>query len=209
MRVAFGVLLVTVMMVTPAWAQPETGVSVGLVGDIARYNGPAGGARFPGDPSRDGEALGFSLRLDRSLGSRWGVELEYARGGEIASEESRVVPLFPELTTSLTELSSSSPSSITLLPIESRTTYQSRLSTVSTLAWVRQSAGDRTSLVYSAGLGFGIWQTESTFAYIGLPSQNTLPASTIEYTSYSIHPVVGMDARISMTEHAALVPGVQ
>ncbi|MQA92791.1 MAG: hypothetical protein GEU90_21645 [Gemmatimonas sp.] len=211
MRAAFGVLVVLVAMVSPAWAQSGTGVSVALVGDITRYDGSDTEFDRLGDRSRDGEALGFSLRLDRALGSRWGVELEYVRGGEIESE-SRVFPVLPaELITSLGELSSSflSSSSIIFPPPETRSTLKTRLSTVSTLAWFRQSVGDRTSLVYSAGIGFGIGQTESTFAYIGLPNQSTLPAVTSKYTSYSVNPIVGLDARISMTEHASLVPGVR
>lgn len=217
MRAAFGVLLVSLAMVTPAWAQSGTGVSVALVGDIARYNGSDTDPAFiGGDRSRDGEALGFSLRVDRALGSRWGVELEYVRGGEMESE-SRVIPLPLAEFQFTSRVSPSLPSSISaifspissILPRESRTTVRSRLSQVSTLAWYRQSVGERTSLVYSAGIGFGIGESESTFVYIGLPNQSTIPAYTTEYTSYTVNPIVGFDARIAMTDHASLVPGVR
>lgn len=220
MRSACGFLLVILAMVSPAWAQSGTGVSVSLVGDIARYNGSDTDPDFVGggDRSRDGEALGFSLRVDRALGSRWGVELEYVRGGEMESE-SRIIPLpaaeFTRLSATLVPSLvgsiniPSSLSSLSFLPRESRTTVKSRFSQVSTLAWFRQSIGERTSLVYSAGIGFGIGESESTFVYIGLPNQSTIPAFTTEYTSYTVNPIVGFDARIAMTDHAALVPGVR
>lgn len=204
MRAAFGLLFVCLMMVAPAWAQSGTGVSAALVGDIVRHDGVSGDVITGG--SRGGEALGFSLRLDRALGARWGVELEYLRGGEIESE-SRVIPLpAAEL---LSSVSSFVPSSPLIFPRGSRTIVKDRLSTVSTLLWYRQFVGERTSLVYSAGMAFGIGRTESTYTILGLPNQNTIPPITNEYTSYSINPIVGLDARISMTEHAALVPGVR
>lgn len=208
MRAAFGSCLVSLLMVAPAWAQLGTGASVALVGDIARYD-HASGDIFGG--SRDSEALGFALRLDRALGTRWGVELEYVRGGE-TEFESRVTPLpFPELLQSQSSPSFTVVSSSSLIfpPRETRTTVRSRASSVSTLAWYRQSVGARTSLVYSAGLAFGIGHTESTYTYIAFPNQNTLPPIVSEYTSYVINPVVGVDARIAMTEHASIVPGIR
>lgn len=210
-RAAFGLILVSLVMVVPAWAQSGTGVSAALVGDIVRHNGESGNV-FSGG-SRDGEELGFSLRLDQALGTRWGVELEYVRGGEIESE-SNVIPFLPaEALTSLTSSSfsfvSSSVSSSLIFPRQTRTTVRDRLSTVSTLAWYRQPIGERTSLVYSAGIAFGIAQSEATFTIVGLPNQNTIPATTSKYTSYSVNPIVGVDARIAMTDHASIVPGVR
>jgi opacity protein-like surface antigen len=214
MRAAFGALLITVFMAVPAGAQSGTGVSVALVGDIARFNGSDTEPSFPGGFSRDGEALGFSIRLDRQLGSRWGVELEYVRGGEMETE-SRLVP-FPAselagLVSRIVPIGSVNigSSSVIFPPRQTQTNIQSRFSTISTLAWFRQSIGERTSLVYSAGVAFGIEQAESTYFYIGLPNELTLPAVTTEYTSYSIHPVVGFDARVAMTDHASLVPGIR
>ncbi len=219
MRAPFGVLVVAVLMVTPAWAQSGTGVSVALVGDVARYNGSDTYSDFiGGDRSRDGEALGFSLRVDRALGQRWGVELEYVHGGEMESE-SAVIPLPAARFEFTSRASTSLPPSLSgiltpvpsILPRETRTTLKARLSTVSTLAWFRQSVGERTSLVYSAGVGFGIGETETTFAYT-FPREVlalVVPPTTTEYTSYTVNPIVGFDARIKMTDHAALVPGVR
>jgi hypothetical protein len=212
MRAAFGVLLMMVATVAPAWAQSGTGVSVSLVGDIARYNGSDD---VYGGGSRDGEALGFSLRVDRALGSRWGVELEYVRGGEIENE-SRVIPLpavTEEVFRSLSSVVGSFVfgSSLSLVPRAPQITTVARQSTVSTLAWYRQSVGSRTSLVYSGGVAFGISEIDTTYNYsfdprvLGL----SIPPTSTEYTSYTVHPIVGVDARIAMTDHASLVPGVR
>lgn len=202
-RVVWGVWVVALAMVSPAWAQSGTGVTASLVGDIVRTDG--GNDIYRGQ-SPDGEAFGFSLRLDQALGTRWGVELEYVRGGELEVQNRAL----PYLTESLAGLNISAPVAVTLLAgVTSTATV--RYSTVSTLAWYRQPLGDRAALVYSAGIGFGITRSESTFRYIGLPNENTLPfpPSTNKYTSYGVNPVVGVDARIAMTDHASIVPGIR
>lgn len=207
MRAVCGLTLLLVAMGAPAWAQSGTGVSVSLVGDIIRTDGTNIEPLIARSPERDGEALGFSLRVDRALGSRWGVELEYVRGGELESSGTTLVPEITFLTVGGLNL----PSQLTLpyVPREIRSSYKSRLSTVSTLGWFRQSIGERTALIYSAGIAFGVSETEYTTNYIGLPNQNTLPAYTQDYTSYSVNPIVGLDARVKMTEHASLVPGIR
>src|SRR5512139_2483854 len=43
--------------------------------------------------STDGESIGFALRVGTPLGSRWGVELEFVRPGEIESEFNGSIPL--------------------------------------------------------------------------------------------------------------------
>lgn len=209
MRAVCGVTVMLVALSVPAWAQSGTGVSVSLVGDIVRQNGSTVEPYIDRGVKRDGEGLGFSLRVDRALGSRWGVELEYVRGTELESTGSTLIP---ELTTSVTNSAGESISSRLLLPYfprEVRSTYRQRLSTVSTLGWFRQSVGDRTSLIYSAGIAFGVTQSESQTDYGNLPNQLSIPAFSQKYTSYSVLPIVGFEARLKMSERASLVPGIR
>lgn len=212
-RAALTVCMVSLAMVAPAWAQ-GTGVSALLVGDIVRFGGSESG--IGRSPSRDGEALTFGLRVDQALGSRWGVELEYVRGAEIERD-------FPPQILASASFEFSSISTGVLVPVDypgpqfivggrgALPTYHvaSRHSTVSTLGWYRQSIGDRTSLVYSAGIAFVIQEIETTYDFRGLPFQNTLPAINNKSTNYSAAPIVGVDARISLTDHASVVPGVR
>lgn len=206
MRAACGLLLASVLMATPAWAQSETGVSVALVGDISRSDGA--GDLF-GSGSSDGEALTFSLRVDRSLGSKWGVELEYVYGGKIENEISGpscpacLVPL-SLAGSSLVPTAVTSILASTVLPSY---TYKARRSTVSPGLWYRQSIGGRTSLVYSAGIALLITKTEQTFRILGLPNQSLIAPATSKFTHYTAAPIVGIDARVSLTDHASLVPG--
>jgi hypothetical protein len=211
MRAAFAVAMVlaSAMMAAPAWAQSETGVSAALVGDITRFSSSSN--VYGGRPN-DGEALTFSLRLDRSLGSRWGVELEYVYGGEIendvggASCPACAIPLSSSLS-SLPFISSTlTPTSISLVP-----TYRvkARRSTVSPTAWYRQSIGSRASLIYSAGVAFVITKSEQSFQVLGFLDQRLIAPTTTELTTYTSAPIVGLDARVSLSDHASIVPGVR
>jgi hypothetical protein len=214
-RAALGVVVVSLAMVAPAWAQ-GTGISAVLVGDIVRFGGSEVRTVGGGSQSRDGEALTFGLRVDQALGSRWGVELEYVRGAEMENEFS-AIPLITGLSSFQFASSSTSslpfevirplpPGGLTVLP---NYRAEARRSTVSTLGWYRQPIGDRASLVYSAGLAFVIEETTTTYEFRGLPFQNTLPPVTNEFTRYTAAPVVGVDARVSLTDHASVVPGVR
>lgn len=197
-----GLAIVASALAAPAWAQSGTGVSAALVGEIVRSDG-AIIDYVTGEP-RDGEGLTFSLRLDRALGARWGVELEYVHGAELKTEISRRGLMIPPELAGAAIFDSSM-----LVPGSYTSTYATRWSTIAPMLWYRQPIGSRTSLVYSAGMAFGIAKSESTSAYLGLPNQNTIPASTIKYTSYTINPVVGFDARIGMTDHLSVVPGIR
>jgi len=195
-----GAAVIAWAIAVPSWAQSGTGVSAALVGDIVRSNRSSLDA-VGGEPG-NGEGLTFSLRLDRALGSRWGVELEYVHGAELEFELNRGSFVMPA------EFFSAAGSSLTL-PAGYRYSTSTRWSTIAPMLWYRQPLGTRTSLVYSAGMGFGIGRSETTYTYTPLPNQNTLPPMTSKYTSYTINPIVGVDARIGMTDHLSVVPGVR
>ena len=75
---------------TPAFAQGGY-IGAFLVADVVRFD--QYDSAVP-DDSGNGEALGFALRLGTGLGSRWGVEVEFVRPGEITSEQTpEILPL--------------------------------------------------------------------------------------------------------------------
>jgi hypothetical protein len=195
----------------------STYVGAALVGDVLRSTHTE--SSVGPDNLTDGEAIGFALRVGTPLGSRWGVELEFARPGEIETEFSGSIPLASGID-SLALLQTSrvvSPGVILpqifppILPYRLRSTQ--RYSTLSTSAWFNQSLSSRVSLVYLAGMGFyrATLETDSRFEILAAIS--TVPAGfpsiTTKTVNYGVRPVAGLEARIKLTEHADLVPGIR
>jgi hypothetical protein len=87
-----------------------------------------------------------------------------------------------------------------------------RTTTLSTLAVVRQAPGKRVEIAYLAGLGFSRVVREIEF---GIPrpflaaGRPFIPSYKTRTTQYGVGPVVGVEGRIGMTEHARLVAGVR
>ncbi len=98
-----------------------------------------------------------------------------------------------------------------IFPIISQQTRM-RTNTVSTLAFVRQAVGERVDLVYLGGLGFSRVVHEIEF---GIPrprltaGRPAVSSNSTRTTQYGVGPIVGVEARIGMTEHARLVAGVR
>jgi hypothetical protein len=195
-------------------------VGAALVGDVLRSTHTESTAGS--DNSTDGEAIGFALRAGTPLGSRWGIELEFARPGEIETESSGSIPLVSGIDpVALLQSSGVVPPGVTLpqifppiLPYRVRATQ--RHSTLSTSVWFNQKVSPRVSLVYLAGMGFyrATYESESRFEILpALPIINTVPAGfpsvTTKTVTYGVRPLAGFEARIKLTEHADLVPGIR
>lgn len=210
-----GVTLFLVLAPGSVFAQ-STYVGAALVGDVLRNTH----TEFAGGPdnSTDGEAIGFALRVGTPLGSRWGIELEFARPGEIESGFSGSIPLVSGIDSLvLLQNRAVSPGGTLpqifppILPYRLRSTQ--RHSTLSTSVWFNQSLSSRVSLVYLAGMGFYRATYESDSRFEILPAINTIPAGfpsvTTRTVTYGVRPLAGFEARIKLTEHADLVPGIR
>lgn len=199
-----------------AFAQ-STYVGAALVGDVLRtthYESSVGP-----ENSTDGEAIGFALRAGTPLGGRWGVELEFARPGEIESEFSGSIPLASGIdplalvqTNRLVSPGMTLPQIFPpILPYRLRSTQ--RHSTLSTSVWFNQSVSSRVSLVYLAGMGFyrATYETDSRFEI--LPAIITVPAGfpavATKTVNYGVRPLAGLEARIKLTDRVDLVPGIR
>lgn len=164
-------------------------------------------------PSPDGETLSGALRVGTSLDNRWGVELEFARGAEIETESS----LFPRILQADTRFTftSGAPSVQQLSPIVLNYMLRTRQRhmTFGTTAWVRQSVGDDAALVYFGGVAFvrSNYEQDTSFAFpAAAPAGVILPfPQTTEMTRYGVGPLVGMEARIELTDRVRLVPGIR
>lgn len=194
-------LLVVLSSVTSADAQPYVGASI--LADVIRASGP--NDQQPGS----GEALGGALRLGASLGDEWGVDLEFARSGEV--EWRPDVSILAQLTQSLPGVIGVLPN-ITIFPTP-EISVEAQISTLTTMLWWRQRVTEGFDLVYLGGAAFTRTVTDNRVAYgqilpaIGgglLPLPRVFEQETV---GYDTGVVVGIDGSIEMTDHLRLVPG--
>lgn len=217
MRVLVSALCV--LVAAPAAAQ-STFLGVSVVGDIARFGRTEldGAPRILIDPEplADGDAFGFAISAGRRLGSRWGVELEFARPGRIEREApARLAPQ---------PLAPAIPSEIILVPIPDifplpplviARRIDQRHTTLTPALFFDQELGDRVVLSYSAGPSFSRVESRRSVSAslarplpvpIGLPSV-VLPDTAV--VEYGVGPMAGIAAAVSLWEHVAIVGGVR
>lgn len=191
----------------PAAAQsPYVSASAGV--DVSRFDhvDSPGAASDPG-----GEAMAFSLRLGAPLGARWGVELAYTRPSNVTSETSFGYPI-PLLTgvTTVPGATTGAPVVFPSLPsFDLGIQTERRNTTLDTVAWLTQPAGSRVELVYLAGLSFSRITETVSYRFPARAIGIVLPATSTRATMYGAGPVAGFEARIALTDHVMIVPGVR
>jgi hypothetical protein len=189
------------------------GASVGA--DVARfsssdgYNNPA-----------TGEAFSWALRLGGPIGSRFGAELEFARPEEIKSDQTPDVRILSALSGLLGVPASTVTGPIigtTIFPPINFTVQTSRRNTTLTASvWARQEVSRKFSMVYLGGIGFNRVEQRFDYTFGTSPRVNPLtpvlptilPRST-RVTQYGVGPMAGVEARIEMSDHLRLVPGIR
>lgn len=195
--------------VTPAAAQ-STYVGAALVGDIFR----ATRVELDGTESRttaslpDGESLGFNVRVGRRLGPSWGVELEFARSGELEQRlrqpfsSSRVIRDLP--------VGVLIPENITLPPVEVEIDTEQRHTSVAALGWFRQRLGNHVDLSYLGGIVFNRVVTEQDFDLTSdrLALWRPLLPDSVS-TEHGIGAAVGLDAGFRVAEGTAITAGLR
>jgi hypothetical protein len=175
------------------------------------------GSRFPGG---DGEVLSGALRLGTSVADRWGVELEFAVPQKLESDalNSGIAPLVtggsPNVVsgTIVPPVGSGGNVVSSLFPfVAPRVRVERRNVTLSSVAWVRQRVSNSVDLAYVGGLDFSrVTQlTEFSFGPIPLAGALLVQPQRSRTISYGVGPVVGMEARIGLTDHVRLVPAVR
>lgn len=198
------------MTASAAEAQgPYVGAS--FISDIVRMSGS-------GSDSQGGEAFGFALRLGAPLGERWGVELEFARSGDMdISPEARIAADFAAETMGRGPLGFIGGETI-IWPTP-QFEMERQLSTLSTLVWWRQDVSGRVDLAYLGGVSFTRAAWHSRFSFSGFPipvptfpiGPMVRPPQVIESDNvmYGADVAVGIEGRIGMTEHVRLTPGIR
>jgi hypothetical protein len=197
--IAFGCLL----CVTPAFAQTYVSAALGV--DLRKsYESSVNGTTFP-----DGEdaATSWGLRVGTALGSRWGVELDFSRPDEVDMQNGPIVYAPAQTAIGFVDVSP------TILPAPEIHSSQ-RSTTWNTSAWIRQSLGARADLVFLGGLGFSR-VVQNTEYSINVPPQllsrilAARPSYRTRTIGYGVGPLVGAEARLRMTEHLELIPGIR
>jgi hypothetical protein len=216
MRLLLVIALVTV--VASAASAQSAYVGASFIGDVVRTSGSSFGSN-----AGNGETFGGTLRVGTPLGQQWGVELEFARTGEIEMMPGGVFPAagvewIGEGSSSFTF---SSVTSSTLIFPAPRFESERRLATLSTLLWWNHELSDRVSLVYLGGIAFTRTTWELRISYpdfpvtpvppvpFGRPTILPPPDLDQETTSYGGDAAVGFEGRIRMTDHLRLTPGIR
>lgn len=188
-----------------AWAQSAY-VGGAIASEIVRTTSTRSGDTIFDTGS--GEAFGGAIRAGTFLTEHVGVELEYFRPGKIESTGEGL--FYPAADVSF----GVSPGGITSTafgPILSQTT-QVRTSTTSALLTARQPLGRGIELVYLGGVGFSrvVRETEFGFPRLGGPLTPRAQGSyTSRTTQYGAGPVVGVEVRGSLSDHAQVVGGLR
>ena len=190
-----------------AWAQSAY-VGGAVAAEVVRTSSTkSGGTTYD---NGNGEAFGGAIRVGSFLTEHVGVELEYFRPGEIESRGDGPIYLAEAGLGGMTSSSfysvRSSGRADLIYPIISQST-RVRTSTTSALLTARQPLGGRAELVYLGGVGFSrvVREIEYGFPRIMSPVAPTIAPNSTRTTQYAAGPVVGIDLRVGMTEHAQLV----
>ena len=174
-------------------------------------------------PTNDAEVLSGALRVGTSVGSNWGVELEFVRSGRTSEQRPLITPLAVTggITTNIEQLLPAgvlTGYTVSTIPFDYRSDVRRRHESVDAVAWVRQSIGGSVDLVYLGGLAFSRDRSDMTQSItpirgtpFTLPPAVILPPITYRSTliEYSTRPLVGMEARIGLTSRLRLVPGIR
>jgi hypothetical protein len=205
----FRAVCITAFVSVAASASAQsTYVGAGVGADIFR----PGGVEASGfDEPRGGEAVAWSLRLGTSITDRWGVEVGFTRPSEIERETrgGYHVPLLGQIVaTGQVGPGILTPPAASIFGSTARTSRRS--TTLDAIAWVAQPVGGRVDLIYLGGVAFARTVEEVNFSFPRLgPGIPIIAPTSTRSTTYGAGPVAGFEARVALTDHAILIPGIR
>ena len=207
-------VLVVALCFIAASARAQSPYVAGTIGaDVSRVGHTE--SSFVSSPSSNTEVVSGSLRVGTAVSQTWGVELEFVRSGQSHRSQNPVITPLPAGGLNVGAFTPSPAGSVVFngipVPIAS---FQSDIrqshSDFDAVAWVRQPVGGSVDMVYLGGLAFSRQRIEitQTFPVILRP---LVPGGTFRSTaiSYGTRPLVGAEARIGLTSHVRLIPGLR
>lgn len=197
-------VLAGLLIATPALAQ-STYVAGAIGADLARVSHAEGTVYQEASPAGF-EVPSGALRVGTSIGSEWGVELEFVRSGRSTEDMAIAYPLARAAVPVLDPLP---PAQIGFpLPIAYRPEIRQRQTSVDVAAWARRPAGSSVDLVFLGGVALTRGRTDVTQSIV-TGNRAILQPFRTTYIEYATRPLVGMEARIAMTARLRLVPGIR
>jgi hypothetical protein len=193
-----------------------------LVSGVARAQSPYVAATVGADISRVGhtdsnfassasgnsEVVSWSLRVGTDVGQNWGTELEFERSGRSRSSSPTGLPI--PLANPLGALDLRVTTGA--IPIAFETDIRQSHSDFDAVAWARQRVSGGIDLVYLGGVSFARERTEISQTFpTGVAALLPIPRGGFRTTiiDYSVRPLVGAEARIGLTSHVRLIPGLR
>jgi hypothetical protein len=212
-RIGLALATVTLTFCAVGTVQAQTTyVGASAVADIARF-GSAGV-----EDSSGGEAFGWAIRVGTAITDRWGIDLEFTRPGEIEQENSfsylagGLETVLPDFAPGRFPPATGIPIDIgrigTALSVPFSSMTKQRYSTLTVMPYVRQSLGSRADILYSGGLAL-VRNSSQVSLGGGIRLLGSITPFEQSFVTYGAAPVVGVDVRVSMTDHLRLVPGLR
>jgi hypothetical protein len=201
-----------VLAASVAYGQsPYVAATIGA--DISRVNRTESSLGTP--ESSGSEVVSWSLRVGTEIGQNWGAELEFVRSGRSHSSlpGGIAVPLSTNSLSVITAGSITTPGTTSsLLPVrffesDIRTSH----SDFDAIAWARQRVSGSVDLVYLGGIAFSRERLDITQTFPTAGALLPVPRGNFRTTAitYGTRPLVGAEARIGLTSHVRLIPGVR
>lgn len=181
-------LLVAAVLIATAGAaraqQPADRIFIGgsLIGEIKRFSGE------PGEALLDGNTVGMGLVVGTALHPRWDLQLGVDIPRETSTSRARTVTL--------------GKNSYTLQSVTANRTLS-----VGALVRLRGRRVGRVQFGYLGGISF-IRLRRDAHTEAGEDVPSGLIPRPVSFIDYSAAPTLGFDARIILSEHFSLLPGI-
>ena len=207
-----------VLLLAAASARAQSAYVAGTISaDVSRVNHTDSNFSSSGVSGGD-ETLSGSLRVGTAVGQSWGVELEFVHSGR--SHDQLPSTIFPLASTTVyttpPTIASAISAAVGVNAIPAILPFQSDIrrshSDLDALLWGRQSVSGSVDLVYLGGVAFSrerieITQNFPTAIRLLAPVANGGFRTTA--TNYGTRPIAGIEARIRLTSHVRLIPGMR
>ena len=207
------VLVVALCLMAASARAQSTYVAATIGADVSRVSHTD--SSFVASPSSSTEVVSGSLRVGTGISQTWGVELEFVRSGHSRRSQNPIITPLPAGGLNVGALTPTPTGSVAIsgipVPIAA---FQSDIrqshSDFDAVAWVRQRAGGSVDLVYLGGLAFFRQRVEITQTFPAI-LRPLVPGGTFRTTAvdYATRPLVGAEARIGLTSHMRLIPGLR
>ena len=202
-------LLLTAFVVVSGTAQAQSPYVAATIGaDVLRVDHAE--SNFSSGGSADSEVVSWSLRVGTDVGQNWGTELEFVHSQQ---SHSSGLPVSPLADISLTFTATTPNGIIPSLPVAFTTDVRRSHSDFDAAVWARQRVRGSVDLVYLGGVAFSRERTEITQTFPTGIIRPLVPIPSGGFRStiidYSARPLVGTEARIGLTSHVRLMPGIR